>query len=71
MKAERKAVHLTSKPNQVVLTTLYSGLIRDLSIHSYVFSTIKPAVKWLNKAGVDDQFLKQIINGLKTKVSVV
>ncbi len=61
----RRSAYLTSKPNEVVITTLFSKLICDTFIKTNIFSTIIATVNWLNKEGVDNQFLSLVINELK------
>lgn len=38
----RKGAYLTSKPNEVVATTLFSILLNDIPIKTMIFSSIEP-----------------------------
>ncbi|MFC2089235.1 hypothetical protein ACFLT1_00555 [Bacteroidota bacterium] len=67
IQGKRKAAYLTSKPQEVVMTTLFSELIKDTSIQPNIFSTTIAIVNWLNKEEVDNQFLSLVINELKTQ----
>lgn len=66
---KRKAAYLTSKPNEVVVGTLFSKLINDVPIHANVFSTTEAIVNWLKNKNIDNQLLTSVINTLKKQSS--
>lgn len=63
---KRKSAYLTSKPNQVVITTVFSLDIKDTPVSPMTFSTIDALVGWLNKKNIDKDTLTKIIEELKT-----
>jgi hypothetical protein len=63
----RKSAYLTRKPNEVVVTTLFSMKVKDSGLTPMTFSTIDALVLWLNKKKVDKDFLNGIIEELKTQ----
>ncbi len=63
---KRKSAYLTSKPNHVVITTVFSLEIKDFSISPMTFSTIEALVEWLNKEKINKEILTEIIEELKT-----
>jgi len=67
IQGKRKAAYLTSKPNQVVYSTLFSERISDTLIQPNIFSTTIAIVDWLKKDGVGNNFLSLTINDLKTQ----
>ena len=64
--AKRKVIYLTSKPYEVVLTTLLSDVIKNSEINIYVCSTIDSAVNFIDNADINKQSLNDLINGMKT-----
>ena len=63
---KRKSAYLTSTPNQVVVTTLFSLEIKNTSIRPMTFSTVELLVEWLNNKNIDEDILTKIIEELKT-----
>lgn len=63
---DRKSAYLTSKPNEVVITTLFSVKIKNLSIQPHTFSTLEGVVAWIYNKEVDTHILGEIITQLKT-----
>jgi len=47
MKGVRRVAYITSRPNEVVLSTLFSQQVKRLAISVNVFSTIEAALLWL------------------------
>ena len=68
---KRKSAYLTSIPNHVVVTTLFSSEIRGSSITPMTFSTIAAVVKWLNKKNLDRSVLAGIIEELKSSPNML
>ena len=64
---KRKSAYVTSRPNEVVITTLFSREITGTMIQSRTFSTIKGAVDWINHKELDVATLNKIIKGLKSQ----
>ena len=68
---DRKSAYLTSKPNEVIVTTLFSQGIEDSSVKTGTFSTIKGVVNWINNKGLDKNKLMNIIKELKTHPNIL
>jgi hypothetical protein len=64
----RTAVYLTSKPNEIVLATLYSVLAEnaELNFNPNVFSTIEAIVRLFGEEIITKKEFIQIIDELKT-----
>lgn len=62
---KRKSVLLTNKPNQVVLTTIFSNKLLNTQLTPLVCSTIDAAIPFLNKKGLDKKTLERMILELK------
>jgi hypothetical protein len=66
----RNVAYLTSTPNAVVITTLFSLLAdeyADLNFNLKTFSTIEAASNWFSAAYVTSETLGSLIFELKTK----
>ena len=65
----RNTAYLTSKPNEVVLATLYSHLVKDseLNYNLSVFSTEKAAAEMFGEKVISEEGLHKILSELKTK----
>ena len=68
---KRKSAYLTSIPNHVVVTTLFSSEIRGSSITPKTFSTVGALVRWLHKKNLDRMVLTGIIDELKTRPNML
>ncbi len=64
---KRHSAYLTSKPNQVVITTLFSINIEGAPISPMTFSTFEGVVNWLNSKNLKKDDLANIIDELKTR----
>jgi len=64
---KRKSVLLTSKPNQVVLTTIFSKKLLYTQLKPLVCSTIEAAIPFLDKKGLDKITINLMIEELKKK----
>lgn len=67
-KENRTVAYLISKPNEVVLATLFSILVEssELNFNPNVFSTIKPITKLFGEEIITEKDFIEIINELKT-----
>lgn len=67
-KEDRTVAYLTSKPNEIVLATLYSVLVEnsDLNFNTNVFTTIKPIVRLFGEEIITEKDYIEIIDELKT-----
>lgn len=65
--ARRKIAYLTSKPNEVVLTILYSEMVREHSLEIEVFSTSQAALNYIQGNGLNVEKLDNIILELKSQ----
>ena len=63
--AIRTDIYLTSQPNEVVLTTIFSELIKNFQIKPHIVSTIERTVQILSKQNIDPNNLENILNDLK------
>ena len=63
---KRKSAYLTSKPNEVVITTLFSMNIKELSVLPNTFSTLEGVTAWIGNKEINTQILGDIIRELKT-----
>jgi hypothetical protein len=63
---KRKSAYLTSKPHEVVITTLFSMNIKDLSILPHTFSSLEGVVAWIGNKDINTQILDDIFRELKT-----
>ena len=68
---KRLIAFLTSTPNQVTLTTLYGMEVEETDMRVAVFSTIKPALKYVleNKSKINT--LKTYLEALTKKVIIM
>ena len=57
---------MTSKPNEVVITTLFSENIKNLSIQPNTFSSLEGIVAWIGNKDINTQILGEIIKELNT-----
>ncbi len=66
-KEDRTVAYLTSKPNEIVLATLYSVLVEnsDLNINTNVYTTIKPIIKLFGEEIITEKEYIEIIAELK------
>ncbi|MCF8379918.1 MAG: hypothetical protein K9H49_10100 [Bacteroidales bacterium] len=62
----KKIVFLTSKPNEVVLTHLFSDYVSNLWINGQIFTTSKAALTWLSNQNIDYLDFENIIAEIKT-----
>jgi len=62
---KRKSILLTSKPNQVVLTTIFSNKLLYTQMTPLVCSTIEAAIPFLDKKGLDKTTLILMLEELK------
>lgn len=69
----RKVAYLTSKPKDVVMSSLYPNLANEnnLGFVSGVFSTEKSVVSWFGKEIITESHLTDIINELKTMPNIL
>ena len=67
-KENRTVVYLTSKPNGIVLATLFSVLAEnaELNFNPNVFSSIKPIVRLFGEEIITEKDFIEIIDELKT-----
>ena len=67
-KEKRTIVYLTSKPNEIVLATLYSVLAEnaELNFNPNVFSSIKQIVRLFGEEIITEKDFIEIIDELKT-----
>ena len=63
----RKSAYITSKPNQVAITTIFSMEIEDISVNPRTFSTVEGAVGWIANIHINKSFIQSAIRGLRTK----
>ena len=63
----RKSAYLTSRPNEVVITTLFSRGIGNLPIVSKTFSTLGGVVDWMDNKEINPGILLEILTELKTQ----
>ncbi len=62
---KRKSAYLTSKPNEVVITTLFSLGIKDTYIHPQTFSSPEGVIDWVNNKDLNINSLRKILEKLK------
>ncbi|WP_068472574.1 hypothetical protein [Saccharicrinis aurantiacus] len=62
--AYRNSIYLTNKPNEVVITTLYSKLIKNSKVTPHIISTIEAAQSHLSSHIEIDQ-LKSNLDSLR------
>jgi hypothetical protein len=70
----RNVAYLTSTPNEVVLTKLFSLLAydyADLNFNLQTFSTIEAASNWFSSVSVDSETLKSALSELKNSPNKV
>ena len=65
----RKVAYLTSRPNEVVVTTLYKQVLADTDINynPETFSTVRAIANYFGSGLVREKELFEIIEELKTK----
>lgn len=63
----RKILFLTSKPNEVVITQLFSDNISKNSILGQVFTTSEAAMAWLSNENIDNRVFDKLIFEIKTQ----
>lgn len=63
--AKRASIYITDQPNQVVLTTLFSKVIKDFKMKPHVVSTIDKAYHLLSHTEIDIELFTQNINDLR------
>jgi len=66
----RNVAFLTSSPNDVVKSTLFSimlGKNNELNINTNIFSTVKSIASWLNIEGVNEKELDEMLTKLETQ----
>lgn len=59
---KRKAVYLTSKPNEVVITTLLKNHMNESMVDIFVCSTLDVAVKHLKNSKINSVVLVELIS---------
>jgi hypothetical protein len=64
---KRKSAYLTTNPNEVVVATIFSTLIKNLPISPKIFTTTEAAVNWLGLDKINNQDLLEIIAELKSQ----
>ena len=64
--AKRKAAYLTSKPNEVVITTIFTNLMEKLPLIPRIFTTIENALNWLDYPELERQKLIAISEELRS-----
>ncbi len=68
--ASRKAAILTSTPNEVVLSMLYSGEMREAKIDVEVFSTVQAALSHISMNNPSEDFWEKQFYKFKEAVTV-
>ena len=70
LKGKRRSAYLTRTPNDVVITTLVTRLIKDIS-QPKIFSTIDAVVRWYGSKNIDTDMIIKIITELKTHPNIL
>lgn len=66
LNGSRNTIYLTNKPNEVVITTLYSKLLKNTTITPHIISTISAAQSLLsNHIEIDE--IKKNLDSLREK----
>lgn len=65
---ERRTAFLTSKPNQVALTTIFGLTKGKLPIESNTFSTLDALISWFNLMPEDHKIVLEELEILKQKM---
>ena len=60
----RKEIYLTSSPNDVVITTIYSILINSFQLQPYIASTTENVSQILSNKSLNKNFIDRILDGL-------
>ena len=63
--AYRKDIYLTSRPNEVVVATIWSTLIKNFQIVPNVISTVDMVERILSRPNLDKDELNKLLNKLK------
>ena len=63
---KRFGAYLTSKPNEVAFSTLFSVFFYSFPIKSKTFSTIESALIWLNKPDLSSRSVEKMLIELST-----
>lgn len=61
----RKEIYITSKPNEVVVTTLYGLLIQEFQFHPHIVSTINKTIKILSNPNLNKDLLEKTLDELR------
>ncbi|MCL3781399.1 hypothetical protein EMN47_13495 [Prolixibacteraceae bacterium JC049] len=64
---KRRIGFLTERPNEVVVTHLFSDYIFSTSLHGRVFSTTNSLLKWLSIDYMDEKEFEDIVLEMKTE----
>ena len=67
--AIRTDIYITNRPNEVVLTTIFSKLIEYFQIKPHVVSTIERTLQILSKPNIDIIKMENILNDLKNSTA--
>ncbi len=62
---KRKGVYLTSKPEEVVATTLFSKMHKDVPFEIEIFSTVSAMTFWLNRNRINTQFIENELKKIR------
>ncbi|MFN8257911.1 MAG: hypothetical protein U0W24_19600 [Bacteroidales bacterium] len=70
---DRKVAYLTSKPNEVVVTSMYQYILdySDLNYNPKIFSTVKAIANFFGNKVISEKELLGIIEELKTKPNIL
>ncbi len=63
--AVRTDIYLTNRPDEVVITTIFSELIKNFQIKPHIVSTIEKTTQILSRPDLDIIKLKNILDDLK------
>ncbi len=66
---DRKTAYLTSTPDDVVVTTIFSTVVSetDVPINIKVCSTINAVIDWFHTVNIDEETIDLILDELKTQ----
>ncbi len=62
LQAEKRVAYLTTKPNEVVLTTLFKLQLKDIPIKAETFYTTPAAINWLGNTRLSENQLDNFIS---------
>ena len=69
LQSNRRIAYLTNKPNEVVLTTLFSIAAKDIPIKPQIFSTIEAVINYLGLYTLNKEELESIIKEVSISIS--